>query len=247
MTTCERARRLIEAFAVDELSPEDARTLATHVRGCPACSAELGGVTRLLALIRELPEPILAPELDERILVAALADRRRRHDHRSWLADLRVQVLRGAMRTTGTLVATIFTVALLGGAFVFAAAGFIVQTAQNPTPGATVPPEVTPTLAPTPADTAVPTAPPPSGNPTPAVIVATPEPTPAPTPAATQAPEPTPAPSPEPSIVVSSTPEPSPALTPEPTPVPSPTDKRRTPPPSPSPSPTPSESPSPSP
>ena len=37
------------------------------------------------------------------------------------------------MRTTGTLVVTIVTVALLGGAFVFAAAGFIAQTAQETT------------------------------------------------------------------------------------------------------------------
>ena len=38
--TCETALRLIDSFVGDELAPEDARALADHLRGCPACTAE---------------------------------------------------------------------------------------------------------------------------------------------------------------------------------------------------------------
>ena len=40
MMTCETALRLIDSFVGDELAPEDARALADHLRGCPACTAE---------------------------------------------------------------------------------------------------------------------------------------------------------------------------------------------------------------
>ena len=221
-----QARRLIDAFLVDDLLSSDASRLAAHVKGCPACAAELGGTTRLLALLGSLPTPAPAPDLDERILTAALRDRERRHDHHSWLADLRTQVLRGAVRTTGTLVVAIVTVAFLGGAFVLAA-GFITQVALAPQPRATVQPDMTPTLAPTLVSPAVPATTPP------AVTAA---PTPAPTAGPEVTAEPTPAPTPSPEVTAEPTP------TPSPTPVP--TEKpRRTPPPSASPSPTPTPAP----
>jgi hypothetical protein len=242
---CAAARPLIEAYLLDELGEADGRRLAGHLRDCPACSAELGGATRLVGLLAALPTPAPAPDLDERIILAAIADRRRRHEHRSWLADLRLQVLRGAMRTTGTLVVTVVTVALLGSAFVFAASQFVTQFPAF-TSRATMAPEVTPTLAPTPEQTAVPTAPPGTGTSTPAGVVATPtiEPTPVPrepTPAPTEPPAPTPAPT------QAATPEPTPEPTasPEPTPAPTPTPTKR-PRPTPSPSSSPSDSAAPS-
>ena len=180
------ARRLIDAFLVDDLPETEAARLAAHVNGCPVCAAEIGGTTRLLALLGSLPTPLPAPDLDERIYAAVIGDRARRHDHRSWLANLRTQVLRGAVRTTGTLMVAIVTVAFLGGAFVLAAAYF---TQPAPWPAAchgraqrrrrsrrrivpadrsaARPVETTPAVVATPAPTAKP--------------VVTPEATPAPT------------------------------------------------------------------
>ncbi len=243
---CAAARPLIEAYLLDELGEADGRRLAGHRRDCPACSAELGGATRLVGLLAALPTPAPAPDLDERIILAAIADRRRRHAHRSWLADLRVQVLRGAMRTTGTLVVTVVTVALLGGAFVFAASQFVAQLPAF-TSRATIAPEVTPTLAPTPELTAVPTATPRPGTPTPAGVAATPttEPTPVPTPEPTPAPTPAATPAPTQVATPEPTPEPTASPAPTPSPTPSPTEKlRRTPPPSASPAPSESAAPS---
>ncbi len=231
---CAAARPLLDAYLLDGLGEADGRRLAGHLRTCAACAAELGGATRVIGLLAALPAPDPTPDLDERIILAAIADRRRRHEHRSWLADLPVLIFRGAARTTGTLVVTIVTIALLGGAFVFAAANFFSYTALDFTPRATVTPEVTPTLAPTPEQTAVPTAPPTPGTPTPVVIVVTPAPTPEPTV------EPTPQPTPSPTQVATPEPTPEPTASPEPTPSPTPipTEKpRRTPPPSVSPSP----------
>ena len=250
------ARRLIDAYLADELAPLDASRLAAHVEACPACQAEIGGATRLLALLGSLPVPPATPDVDERILLAAIGDRDRRHEHRSWLSTLPTLIFRGAVRTTGTLVVAIVTVAFLGGAFVLAA-GFITQVAFAPDPRGTLAPDMTPTPAPTlvqtaapptgtPAVTAQPTEAPipePTPEPTPAPTVAptaTPEPTPEPTPAETASPEPTATPEPSPSATAEPTPEPSP------TPVP--TEKpRRTPPPSASPSPTPTPAPTPAP
>ncbi len=254
------ARRLIDAFLVDDLLAPDAARLAAHVKGCPACAAELGGTTRLLALLGSLPTPPPAPDLDERILIAALRDRERRHDHRFWLMGLPTQVFRGAVRTTGTLVATIATVAVLGGTLVLAA-GFVSQAAWAP-PRATLVPDMTPTPAPMLIQVAPQTQHPvvttrPTGAPTPKPAVAptdapepvpavapTLEPTPAPTPVATA--EPTPAPTPV--ATAEPTPAPTPVATAEPTPTPSPTPvptekPRRTPPPSATPSPTPTQAP----
>jgi hypothetical protein len=233
------ARRLIDAFLVDDLFEQDVARLAAHVEGCPACAAEIGGTTRLLALLGSLPTPPPAPDLDERIYAAAIADRARRHDHRSWLGDLKRQVFRGALRTTGTLMVAIVTVAFLGGAFVLASAYFT-QSAPAPTPRVTVAPDM-PTPAPTKVSPTAPAETPPAVVATPAPTAksaATPAPTPVPTakPAATATPNATPTPSP------SATAEPSP--TPTPSPTPSPTEKpRRTPPPSASPSPTPTPAP----
>jgi hypothetical protein len=241
-----QARRLIDAFLVDDLAGPDAARLAAHVKGCPACAAELGGTTRLLALLGSLPTPPPAPDLDERILTAALRDRDRRHEHRSWLAGLWTQIARGAVRTTGTLVVTIVTVAILGGALVLAA-GYIGEVALAPAPRATVQPDMTPTLAPTLVPSTVPATPPPAKTaaPTPAPTPeVTAEPTPAPTATPAVTAEPTPAPTETPAPTITPAPTPSPSATAEPTPTPSPTPvptekPRRTPPPSASPSPIP--------
>ena len=141
------ARRLIDAFLVDDLDRSDAARLAAHVKDCPACAAELGGTTRLLTLLGTLPTPPPTPDLDQRILSAALRDRERRHDHRFWLMGLPTQIFRGAVRTTGTLAVTIVAVAVLGGTLVLAA-GFVSQVAWAP-PRVTLVPDMTPTPAPT--------------------------------------------------------------------------------------------------
>jgi len=235
------ARHLIDAFLVDDLLAQDAARLAAHVKGCPACASEIGGTTRLLALLGSLPMPPPTPDLDERIYAAAIADRAKRHDHRSWLANLRTQVFWGAGRTTGTLMVAIVTIAFLGGAFVLASAYFT-QPNNTPPPHGTVAPDMTPTPAPTKVESTAPAA-------TPPAVVATPVPTAKPvvTPEPTPVPSASPSPSPEPSV----TPAPSPSATavpsptPTPSPTPSPTEKpRRTPPPSASPSPTPTPAPS---
>jgi anti-sigma factor RsiW len=246
------ARSLIDAFLVDDLLEADASRLEAHVKGCPACAAEIGGTTRLLALLGSLPTPPPAPDLDERIYAAAIADRARRHDHRSWLQDLQTQVFRGAVRTTGTLMVAIVTVGLLGGAAVLAAA-LLTQPAPAPSSRATVGTDMTPTPAPTMVQPTVSAAP--SVKETPPAVVVTPAPTAKPvvtlkpspsesaSPAASSQPsggQPSASPSPSASA------EPSP--TPTPSPSPSPTEKpRRTPPPTavPLPTPAPSEAPSP--
>jgi len=247
---CARAGALIDAFLLDELEPANAARLAAHVKGCAACTAEIGGSTRVLGLLGALPTPRPTADLDERILLAALEDRRRRGAQHSWLWDLRTQVIRGAMRTTGTLIVTILTVALLGGAFVFAASQVVAQLPVfAPAPRVTLPPVATATL---PAVSAAPTAAPgttsPTAHPTPgAAATPAPEPSatpaPSPEPSASPAPSPSPSPSVEPSASPSPSVEPSPSATAQPTPTPtpspspSPTDKRRTPPPSATPSP----------
>jgi hypothetical protein len=244
------ARRLIDAFLVDDLLEADASRLAAHVKGCPACAAEIGGTTRLLALLGSLPTPPPAPDLDERIYAAAIADRARRHDHRSWLQNLQTQVFRGAVRTTGTLMVAVVTVGLLGGAAVLAAA-LLTQPVPPPSPRVTVVPSMSPTLAPSIAQPTVSAAP--SVKETPPAVVVTPAPTAKPvvTPKPTPAPSASPAASAEPSVgQPSASPAPSPSATaepsgtPTPSPTPSPTEKpRRTPPPSASPSPTPTPAP----
>jgi hypothetical protein len=235
---CAAIRPLIDAFVLGELTEVDDHRLADHVRTCDACSAELRDVTRLVGILAGLPAPEPTPDLDERIVLAALEDRQRRQHQRSWRADLPILIFRGAARTTGTLVVTVLTVALLGGAFVFAAAGFITQTAQSVRPSGTVAPEVTPTLAPTPELTAAPTAPPTQGTPAPVVIVVTPVPTLAPSvePSA----DATPSPTPTPSATPEATPEPTASAEPSPTPTPTPTEEpKRTRPPTPTPTPSP--------
>ena len=231
------ARRLIDAYLVDELAEADAARLADHLRGCPACAAELGGSTRLIGLMAGLRAPAPTADLDERIILSAIADRRTRHERHSWIADLRVQILRGAMRTTGTLVATVVMVALLSVSFAFAAANIgpkIVSFAVQPfQPPATVTPTVTPTHVPTVTPTE-PVATDTPGQPTPTARPATPKPTVATTPAPT--PEPTPEATPTPSPTPEATPEPTPTSSVEPTASPTPTD-------TPTPSPTPTEKP----
>lgn len=248
---CAHARDLIDAFLLDQLEPVDAARLATHVKGCPACAAEIGGSTRVLGLLGSLPTPRSMPDLDERILVAAFEDRRRRHEHRFWLSDLRSQILRGAMRTTGTLIVTIMTVALLGGAFVFAASQVVAQLPPfQPVARATLTPVPTQTLTPvTAVPTAVPATPNATPSPTPGVSATpttepTAKPTPSPSPSTTPEVSATPSPTEAPSASPSPTVEPTPTATAEPTPTPSttvaPTDKpRRTPPPSDAPTPSP--------
>jgi hypothetical protein len=246
---CARARALIDAFLLDELGSADAARLAAHVKGCAACTAEIGSSTRVLGLLGSLPAPRPRPDLDERILFAALDDRARRGAQRSWLSDLRSQVIRGAMRTTGTLLVTILSVALLGGAFVFAASQVVAQLPPF-APRATLAPVVTPTPSVPAAQTAEPstnatTRPSPvvSATPEPAI---TPAPTESPKPTITSEPSAIPSPTPEPSESASPSVEPSPSATaeptatPTPTPTPDPTEKpRRTPPPSDEPPPSP--------
>ena len=235
---CASAQRLIDAFLLDEADATSGAALRAHLTGCAACAADLGGITHLMRLLAVLPEPIAAPDLDERLILAAIADRQRRHEHRSWLQDLRTRVFRGAIRTTGTLAATVITVALLGATFVFAASFFLGGTALIPTQGATVAPEVTPTLTPQP-ETDAPTNPP-TGTPRPVVVSATPAPTPVPTVDITSTPEPTA--TAEPVIT------PAPTAQPTPEPTPTPTEKpRRTPPPSPTDTPAPTADVTPSP
>jgi hypothetical protein len=238
------ARRLIDAFLVDDLLEQDASRLAAHVKGCPACAAEIGGTTRLLALLGSLPTPPPAPDLDERIYAAAIADRARRHDQRSWLQNLQTQVFRGAVRTTGTLVVAIVTVGLLGGAAVLAAA-LLTQPVPPPSPRATVVPSMTPTAAPSIAQPTLSAAP--SVKETPPAVVVTPVPTPKPVVTPAPSPSPSPSASPAASAQPSASPSPSPSAsaepspTPTPSPSPSPTKRPR---PSPSPSPTPTPAPS---
>ena len=234
---CTGACQLIDAFLLDELPEGSAQTLREHLAGCAACTTELGSATRLIQLLGALPTPAPAPDFDERVLLAALTDRQRRREQRSWLSDLWVQVFRGAMRTTGTLIATIVVVTMLGGAFVFAASRFVSNVW---TPSARV--AVVQATA-TPAATAAPVATPSARNPTPAPVVSAPTPTAGSTqaPTAASAVSPTPTPAPTPTATVTPTPEPTASPTPTPTPTPSPTEKpRRTPPPSASPSPSPS-------
>gem|GEM_PF-4701871 len=255
--TCVQAHELIDLFLLDDLAAADAARLAAHVKGCASCAAEIGSSTRVLGLLGSLPVPHATPDLDERILLASLDDRARRRDRYSWLSDLRTQVLRGAMRTTGTLVLTIMTVALLGGAFVFAASQFVVPVFNGNGGRATLEPVATPTTSVPAAQTAEPSTistPRPSSvvsaTPEPATPVPTAEPTVSQEPSAT--PSPTPTPTPEPSATPTPTVEPSPSATAEPTPTPTPTPQpsptekpRRTPPPSAGPSTLPASPPSP--
>ncbi len=262
--TCDRARHLIDRYAVDELSAADARALAAHVRTCVPCAAEMAGVTRLIGILTALPEVQATPDLDERILLAAFADRDTRHAKRTLWADLRFQLLRGTARTTGTLVATVVAVALLGATFVFAASTFFrlpftgsgtippvpTQTAAPAVTGVPSPSLPTVTVAPvesaqpTPVPTAKPVVTEPPAATREPTLAPTPEPTPEITPEITPAPtpEPTPAPTAEPTPPPTATPQPSPTVSPSesPTPEPSVTEKpRRTPPPSPTPTPSP--------
>ena len=177
---CASARLLIDAYLLGALDAASGAALRVHLAGCVACSVELRGFTSLVELLATMPEPVASPDFDERLILAAIADRRRRHEHHSWLQDLPRLVFRGAMRTTGTLIVTLVSVALLSAALVFAAGNFFAGTALIPTPGATVAPEVTPTLAPTPQRTAVPTSAP-TETTGPVAVSATPVPTPEPT------------------------------------------------------------------
>ena len=209
MTQCAAAHELIDAFVSEGLSSSDAAALSEHVRGCPACAARLGSVTRLTDLLASLPEVEPAPGFEARQLAAVLADRASRHEHRSWLAELRVQIVRGMLRTTGTLAATIAAVALLGAAFVLAASNLFSGIALPVLPVA--PPHATPTPA-VPLVAAFP----PTSSPSPAV---TPTPVPTSTPAPVATPAPTPQPTPAPTPTVEATPEPTPSATPAPTPI----------------------------
>jgi cytoskeletal protein RodZ len=256
--TCQRARDLLDGYLLDELDPADARLLADHVRGCPGCAAEMAGATRLLGILGSLPEVVPTADLDERIFVAAIADRDRRHEHRGWLSDLRLYVLRGTLRTTGVLAATVAVVLALGAALVFATGSLFRPGPQVVTPASiepSAPATVQPvTAAPSdgstvvtmpPAVTDPPASPEPTQYVTPAPQITeapspqiTPAPTPEPTPAPTPEPSPqiTPAPSPEPSVAPTPEPSVSAEPSPSPEPTPSPTEKpRRTPAPSPTP------------
>lgn len=236
VTTCAAAHELIDAFVTESLSAADAAALADHVRTCPACAARLGSMTRLAGLLGSLPEIEPSPGFEVRQVAVAIADRARRHEHRSWLAELRIQVFRGAVRTTGTLAATIAVVALLGAAFVLAASNLfpgvvqqVLQGHSTPHPSAAITAAQPPTASPTPplvTPSPGPTLP--SATQKPTQAPATAPATPALTPSPAAAPSPTPTPTPV-VIVVAPTAPPSPAASPTPTPspTPSPTPKPR--------------------
>jgi hypothetical protein len=222
---CASAGRLIDAYLLDALDDVSGAALRTHLTGCTACSTELHGITRLVGALGTLPEPAASPDLDQRIIAAAIAERRRRHEHRSWLGDLPRLIFRGAMRTTGTLVVTLVSVALLGAVFVFAAGNLFTQTALGPPKNATMPPAMTPTAAPTPRESTAP-SPAPTEASKPVVVSATPTPGPTlgptPTPALTPGPTLAPPPTAEPTLAPTPTPTEKPKRTP--TPPPAPTD-----------------------
>jgi hypothetical protein len=230
--TCEHARALIDRFVLDELSTVDARTLADHVRGCVACTAELAGASFLIELLATLPAVAPAPNFEARVLAAAVADRQRRSGEHG-LASLWRQIWRGAMRTSGTLVVTLVVVALLSAAFVFAASNVVHDLGQvvglvpaTPHPAATLlrsptPPAVAavapPTSAPiTPSPTPAPTAPPTER----AAATPTPSLTPAPSPSARVTPPPVvmAAPTAPPSAAPSANPTPAPSASSTPKP-----------------------------
>ena len=220
--TCEHARALIDGFVLDELSTVDARTLADHVRGCVACTAELAGASFLIELLATLPDVPPTPDFDERVLLAAIEDRRRRHAHRGWLADLRAQILRGTLRTTGTFLATVLVVALLAVGGVWAASTLFrsppqsADFAHDATPHPTL---TAPTGTPTGPAAAVPLTPAPAPTATPRVIVITVTPAPAPSERPTL--RPSTQPSPPPVVMAAPTAPPSAAPSANPTPAPS--------------------------
>jgi hypothetical protein len=247
--SCARARALIDAFIVDELLPGDRRALSDHLRGCAACSAELGGAGRLMEVLGALPDVEPTADFDTRVIAAAIADREKRHAGRVPLAVLLRQAMHGAVRTTGTLVITILTVVVLGGALVVGATSLFggIPLVVHIGGGDTIAPEPTPTLAPatvlpsipstevptqaptpvvTPSEPPVterPTSPPTAG-PTPLPTTApTPAPTPVPTAAPTPAPTPVPTPAPtRPPVTAEPTAEPTPSAEPSPTAEPTP-------------------------
>ncbi len=247
--TCETALRLIDSFVGDELAPEDARALAAHLRGCPSCTAEMASASRLVELLATLPDVPPTPDFDERVLLAALEDRRHRHEHRNRLADLWTQMVRGAMRTTGTLVLTMVAAAFLIVAFVAAASnlvpGFAEQVGLVPQSTPRHVATTLPTATPTPAPTATPTpnvTPAPTASPHVVVVTVTPSPSAtssaSPPPSPSASPTATATPAPTESVSPTGTPAPTatPSPTPTPTPTPEPTFGRRTPPPTLSPS-----------
>jgi hypothetical protein len=249
VSTCDRARVLIDQFVVDELRDADRAELAEHLRGCPACAAELGGTTRLLELLSSLPDVAPREGFDARILAAAIAERDRRQASHGWIRDLWTQAWRGAVRTTGTFLVSVVAITVLGVSFVVGAATIahvplpFVNIIPGPytTPGPTHSQEPAPSLAPS-TPTVEPATPKPAprsqqpGESVPVVvgpvIVPTPsnQPQATPTAAPTEAPTPTPTPTatpapvtPTPTEAPAVTPTPVPTETATPTPTPSPT------------------------
>ena len=256
----DHARQLIDAYLLDDLDEAGAGLLAAHVRDCPGCAAELGGSTRLLELLRTMPEPAAMVDLDERIIMAALADRALRVARPPLAAGLMRQIFRGAMRTTGTVVLTIVSLALIGGAFVFAASQFISPPPQEAA-RATLPVVASPTALPIESTQGAVPAGTPTGEPrtqAPTVVPATPTDSPTSTPESVLTPAPTPVPTLVPTleptplatpVVTVATETPGPTASPEPTasPVATAPPATETPRPTPQPTPTATASPSPSP
>ncbi len=235
--TCEHARALIDGFVLDELSAADARTLADHVRGCAACTAELAGASRLIELLATLPELAPSRDFDTRVLAAAFVERHGRHAQRGWLADLRAQILRGTLRTTGTLAATVALVALLAVGGVWAASTLFMGpllsagTGHDGTPRPTASAPAGTGSAPA-AKLAPSATPVPTPIETPRVIVPTVTPSPAPSARPTLRPSPPASPTPPPVVLAAPTAPPSaaPSASAASSPTPSPTPKcRRTP------------------
>lgn len=67
---------LVAGYALDALTPEEERGFEEHLAGCSRCREELGGFSALAAsLAFAAPESKPLPEVRERILEAARADR----------------------------------------------------------------------------------------------------------------------------------------------------------------------------
>ncbi|HAZ64294.1 MAG TPA: hypothetical protein DCZ72_11885 [Armatimonadetes bacterium] len=80
MLTCRRAEQLLAAATVAPLSVRQARQLAAHLAGCPACRAEQAALERTVGLLAEAPLPAGRPDLWDAIaarLDAAHAPARR--------------------------------------------------------------------------------------------------------------------------------------------------------------------------
>lgn len=133
MLTCRRAEELLAAATVAPLPARQARQLAAHLAGCPACRAEQAALERTVGLLAEAPLPAGRPDLWAAVAARLDAERAPAPARR---APLRLSWALGGF---GALAAT-------------AALLLVVLWPGGPTVGPT-PPE--PTMAALPADQAL--------------------------------------------------------------------------------------------